>query len=331
MKKLLTCLFTLLMAVAILSPVSMRAEDGDVWRVRMEISETDRNSGAYYNNRVVEYTETASDKSGVVALGHYAFEDKDGNKFGLGYSTDPASLNTIDAVVYNALSFRSGSYLAKNAWTDAVVTVYDENGLYVDTLEYTRGDDASDLLNEVVGDDYTILVELVVDNYKAGELSTVKGGDDIDDRDQALITVLMARNPYSTDYRSNSPTYVVNKGENVQALIEEGTYANFPGYDDADSEWYDRNKDVEYIRVYDNALTKVTEDVKIHGDWAEDKAGLDRFAPAATNDKDTNGDGKVSCDEYYGTTGLVWSDEKNACVVESNGAVVVTIPNTATK
>ena len=76
----------------------------------------------------------------------------------------------------------------------------------------------------------------------------------------------------------------------------------------------------------------VKEDVTVKADWAEDKAGLDRFAPAAAdNNLDTNGDGKVSCDEYYGTTGLEWSDKLNACVVSSTGDAVVTIPNTATK
>ena len=304
----------------------MRAAEGDT--VDLELTSTDRGDGAYYLEKSFEYEPSATEKDHVLA------DFSAGNK-GINSASDNYIVNSMSAFVENFIGFRKNTYLAKNAWTDAVVTLYDDNGLYVNSWEVSRGaaDDLTSLYLTEVSDGYTIHVELIVDNQTAGELYTSAGrnGDDIDDRDQALITVLMARNPYSTDYRSNSPTYVVNKGENVQALIEEGTYANFPGYDDADSEWYDRNKDVEYIRVYDNALTKVTEDVKIHGDWAENKAGLDRFAPAATNDKDTNGDGKVSCDEYYGTTGLVWSDEKNACVVESNGAVVVTIPNTATK
>ena len=139
----------------------------------------------------------------------------------------------------------------------------------------------------------------------------------------------MARNPFSSDYNHVTFSYVVNKGDDVQSLIKSGEYANFPGWDDEYTYYYDKNGQTDYVLVYSNELSKVTADIEV--DWAEDKAGLDRFAPAATNDKDTNGDGKVSCDEYYGTTGLEWSDKLNACVVSSTGDAVVTIPNTATK
>ena len=41
-------------------------------------------------------------------------------------------------------------------------------------------------------------------------------------------------------------------------------------------------------------------------------------------------DGVVTCDEYYGVTGLKWDDKKNACVTTSGNAVV-TVPDTSAR
>ena len=297
----------------------MRAEEREI-RVSFEVSSLDRSTGARVDEKYATYS-YQSDKDEGAYLGSLSLAGKTINT----YDRD----TFLDAV----LDFTTNAEAAD--WTDYTLTVYDNKGRYVTEWKYSSKQFQPTMNDIVVADGYSVEIELLVDGQTAGELYDSKGAnpDKIDDRNQAVITVLFQHDVDSSVYDkpNSSSYYVVNKGEDVAKLIEDGTYYNFPGWTDSKSYYYDSKNDVDYIRVYSEPLNKVTADIEVKADWAEDKAGLDRFAPAATNDKDTNGDGKVSCDEYYGTTGLVWSDEKNACVVESNGAVVVTIPNTATK
>ena len=295
----------------------MRAEE--VTRtVNFRLSELDRESGAS-----VKYS------TGKVTL------DEDlqatvGN-LSIGDTNIPAIGGSLKSFVEGLVRFTRTS--EASSYTDVTVVVYDNNGRFVDEWSNSTASDWESLYLIPVSTGYTVELSLTVDRQSAGEryvgATEAANPDGIDDRDQAVITVLKQHAIDSSVYdRPDSESYyVVNKGDNVAKMIKDGDYYNFPYWSSVTTD-DDGNY---YVYAYDNALTKVTGDLEVKANWVEDEEGVDRFAPAATNDKDTNGDGKVSCDEYYGTTGLVWSDEKNACVVESNGAVVVTIPNTATK
>ena len=217
----------------------------------------------------------------------------------------------MDDLVY------SGGYL------NMTVEVYRVNGASKGRTDVTGTTEGNAVLaGSKVDYDYDIELSFEID-YIGHDNGTVVGyGNGVDDRKDEIVTLKVEGWDEGKDEvtgKYSTTEYVVNDsnddGKELTAFIEGlAIYADY----------YVVDEDIYELVFYVKGDT-------VKADWAEDKAGLDRFAPAATNDKDTNGDGKVSCDEYYGTTGLVWSDEKNACVVESNGAVVVTIPNTATK
>ena len=163
----------------------------------------------------------------------------------------------------------------------------------------------------------------VVASFKYDKVGAdMAGPDGKDDRLQKTYAVHVETD-IDSDLYSPAVGYTVNNTDDLAKLVKDGKYTNLPYLYDVD---YDSD-DNEYVLVY------TIDGDDIYANWEEASSVKARVVTkgSTTNDKDTNGDGKVSCDEYYGTTGLVWSDEKNACVVESNGAVVVTIPNTATK
>ena len=145
------------------------------------------------------------------------------------------------------------------------------------------------------------------------------GADDVDDRAQKAYSVYLETAPGSDLYKSPE-TYWTNPSDDVAKLVNGEKYVSLPGLDD-----FYPAAEFDYVYQY-----RIDGD-KIYGEWVEETKDFKPFSTSTTNDKDTNGDGKVSCDEYYGTTGLEWSDKLNACVVSSTGDAVVTIPNTATK
>ena len=148
------------------------------------------------------------------------------------------------------------------------------------------------------------------------------GADGKDDRLQKTYAVHVETG-IDSDLYSPAVDYTVNNTDDLAKLVKDGKYTNLPYlYDVA----YDSD-DNEYVLVY------TIDGDDIYANWEEASSVKARVVTkgSTTNDKDTNGDGKVSCDEYYGTTGLEWSDKLNACVVSSTGDAVVTIPNTATK
>ena len=160
----------------------------------------------------------------------------------------------------------------------------------------------------------TGVISFTVDTHGVDGQTTPDGTDD---REQKGYNVRLETN-IGSDLYSIEPTYYVNANDDLVKKVSDGDYVNLPGL--YASKW---DGDQEYVYQY-----RIDGDT-IYGDWVKEGSAL--FAKSTTNDKDTNGDGKVSCDEYYGTTGLEWSDKLNACVVSSTGDAVVTIPNTATK
>ena len=144
--------------------------------------------------------------------------------------------------------------------------------------------------------------------------------DKTDDRLQTTYSIHVETG-IDTDLYNPAVSYTVDKGDNLAKKVASGDYVNLPGLY---AEKYDSD-DNEYVLVY------TIDGDDIYANWELASKVKDRFTAVSSNDKDTNGDGKVSCDEYYGTTGLEWSDKLNACVVSSTGDAVVTIPNTATK
>ena len=166
--------------------------------------------------------------------------------------------------------------------------------------------------------DVVVRVKVASVDYLANGYETnVHTGDSVDDREQTVY-----------DFRIESWSGLEGKGtgkfteKQVVADDKNTLEAVIAAY----SDWRTVGGDIWELVFYVNG-----NDVKAVWEKNPDETIIYNSTPAADNELDTNGDGKISCDEYYKTTGLVWSDEKNACVVESNGAVVVTIPNTATK
>ena len=208
----------------------------------------------------------------------------------------------MDDLVY------SGGYL------NMTVEVYRVNGANKGRTDITGTQEATDLLNgSVLANDYDIELSFEID-YIGHDNGTVVGyGNGVDDRKDEIVTLKVegwdegkdeATGKYSTT------EYVADDKDTLEGIL---------------NSLYDSNVvdgDIYELVFYVNGTT-------VTGVW--EKEPEKNIVWNAGNSLDLNGDGKVSCDEYYGTTGLVWSDEKNACVVESNGAVVVTIPNTATK
>ena len=294
------------------SPVRMSAENVE-GRVNFRLSELDRQTGARLTFSGVEFTYV--DSVGYLKL--------------MNVQVGSTKLENYSDLA-NLVSFKDNADAEE--FTTYNYYVYDAKGRYVDQWLGSK-DDQSDYEDLTISNGYTVEIELVVDKYTAGELTNYGKGDGNDDRYQAVITVEKQHAVDSSlyDRPTASEYYVVNKGDNVAKMIKDGDYVNFPGWDDYT---YDSDTDKEYVRVYNNALTKVTEDVTVKADWAEDKAGLDRFG-AATPEKpentlDKDGDGIVTCDEYYGVTGLKWDDKKNACVTTSGNAVV-TVPDTSAR
>ena len=208
---------------------------------------------------------------------------------------------------------------AKVAKNDANLTA--EFSVRVGNTELVKGD-----WNKVISEtgvfessnEITVVASFKYDKVGAD----MAGADGKDDRLQKTYAVHVETG-IDSDLYSPAVGYTVNNTDDLAKLVKDGKYTNLPYlYDVA----YDSD-DNEYVLVY------TIDGDDIYANWEEASSVKARVVTkgSTTNDKDTNGDGKVSRDEYYGTTGLVWSDEKNACVVESNGAVVVTIPNTATK
>ena len=177
-------------------------------------------------------------------------------------------------------------------------------------------------------------ISTTIDCYGEGDPYNAKnadGGhpDGVDDRDQSIITVAEEGWNDRTSAGSGKYTksyYVASDKDAVEEVIED-----LASYDLRETVKNKDGKRETYRLVYyvnDDEVEAVWE---VRADKDDKRIVWNSTPSSSDTGKDLNGDGKVSCDEYYGTTGLVWSDKLNACVVSSTGDAVVTIPNTATK
>ena len=175
--------------------------------------------------------------------------------------------------------------------------------------------DISRVLNNEIYYDYTIVASFKIDYLANGKTTVAEDltGDGTEDRTQTIYTVSVEgwsdRSEEGTG-KYTKTEYVADDKDTLEGIL---------------NSLYDSNVvdgDIYELVFYVNGTT-------VTGVW--EKEPEKNIVWNAGNSLDLNGDGKVSCDEYYGTTGLEWSDKLNACVVSSTGDAVVTIPNTATK
>ena len=207
-----------------------------------------------------------------------------------------------------------------------VYTVYELDG--ANKLEVTDSRRA-DVLNGATGDltsDYLVLVDFKIDYQTAGSVYASEFAnqypDGIDDRDQDVVT-LKVEGWYDTDDKAsdkyNTYKYVVDENNTIESVIKGLTIYSKVKVVGADIYEY-----VFYVKgdtVTANWEKNVDADHKIVN-------GTPATQPENPLDKD--GDGIVTCDEYYGVTGLKWDDKKNACVTTSGNAVV-TVPDTSAR
>ena len=286
----------------------MRAAEGDyTLRVNVEMSQTDAADGI----RVVPSYRTKTLKIGPSTT--------------MNYKPEEVSIGTVlkEGDAWNLMDFSKAEVASDDdkrtygySWQIIDGNTLLDSGKTSDSWSLTTMLQSTPF--SATHTNVTVQISVFVDAVGADNA----GSDDVDDRLQTTYGVHVETGIDSNLYEPVKP-YTVNNGDNLAKKVASGDYVNLPGLY---NEKYDSD-DNEYVLVY------TIDGDDIYANWEEASSVKARVVTkgSTTNDKDTNGDGKVSCDEYYGTTGLVWSDEKNACVVESNGAVVVTIPNTATK
>ena len=286
----------------------MRAEEGDA-RFVIKVSSVDSQDGVRVQAPNVNLDAESMNEGAPLRV-----------LFGFGPSDAANTYET--SILTNTLNLKNAkhnSYRVESIEVKQGVVTY----AYIENLADL---DTTSLLDLGIkkGETYEVVISLFCDDNGSG----------LDDRTEAAIKVLLPTSYDNSNYsavNANDIVYV-EKGTNVVEAIEDGDVKALPGWYDVDV--YDGATDAYYTLVYGVDLSKVNGDMTIYAEWvkqSEQGEIPDRFAKSTTNDKDTNGDGKVSCDEYYGTTGLEWSDKLNACVVSSTGDAVVTIPNTATK
>ena len=172
------------------------------------------------------------------------------------------------------------------------------------------------LLTELGGGDVRVVISLLVDSKSAD--NKVNGGDGVDDRTQKTYAVHL-EDAVASGYYSPVEYYTVNNGDNLVKLVTDGDYKNLPG-------WGERTRKNGATYYYEYTI----DGDDIYAEWVE--ADHSSFASKTTpeNTLDKDGDGVVTCDEYYGVTGLKWDDKKNACVTTSGNAVVV-VPDTSAR
>ena len=272
----------------------MRAENRDRLTVTISVSELDAEDGITVNKYLRRNTVLEAEISTLSDLINDVNEDH-----------SEATLSTIVKIPAKSVAGQAKKTFNDLHWSIRSGVVELEGGDWDDVFDY----DLSGLGS------VEVVLSLTVDNHGPDNTKA----DDVDDRAQKAYSVYLETAPGSDLYKSPE-TYWTNPSDDVAKLVNGEKYVGLPGLDD-----FYAAAEFDYVYQY-----RIDGD-KIYGEWVEETKDFKPFSTSTTNDKDTNGDGKVSCDEYYGTTGLEWSDKLNACVVSSTGDAVVTIPNTATK
>ena len=166
----------------------------------------------------------------------------------------------------------------------------------------------------------TVEICLFVDQRHYDTMSDVVSADGYDDRDQVSYKVYL-QSAIGSDYHEYPVTsYWVNKTDDFQKLLANGDYSGLEG-------WNVPAYDAEYNEYYYQYEIK---DGAIYGTYEKADGSAFKKATQPENTLDKDGDGIVTCDEYYGVTGLKWDDKKNACVTTSGNAVV-TVPDTSAR
>ena len=310
MKKLLTCLFTLLMAVAILSPVRMSAATVEV-DVTFEVDDND------FYTKVDDQTVTANGSASAAQAVEALLVTKDNM---LGYDGD---LDYVGSDLWK-VKVTAEIFVASSNGTSRV---WGEKEYGVDPLG-----NALTNANLKDGDEVIVLFHTVIDYYGEGDVYDAKDAsygnpDKIDDREQTVVTI--EQETWSDIKGAGTGKYTtvqyVTDGTEDQ-LVE--LIKDLPEYDETHRVGSGKDRKT-YRLVYDINGDEVTAEWDVRPDKDEDRFGeIKSSTPENSLDKD--GDGVVTCDEYYGVTGLKWDATKNACVTTSGNAVV-TVPNTSAR
>ena len=301
MKKLLTCLFSLLMAVAILSPVSMRAAQKD-YSIEFDVADKD-----FYV--LVDDTDfdNLSDVEGLFnTKGSMLAYDGD-----LDYVNKDLAGVTVEADVY----------LVKGNGSEELVysNVYDGSSI-IDALKAKVSE-----FDE--GSYVTVTFYTTIDYIKNGDFynpTKVVNSDGDDDRDQTVVTIKeegWSTRTGGTDRYAESQ-YVADDDKILEDVIE-----GLDNYDVTKRLGSGRDRK-EFHMVYYIEGNTVT------GEWEECEEssivwGAKKAETPVYDELDTNHDGVVSCDEAHGE-GWVWNEDKKACVYTGSTTSTV-IVNTATK
>ncbi len=257
-------------------------------------------------------------------------------------AVNEAAGNAIVYAVSQQLTYEGDLKYAENAgvdYTKVATTVYviHADGSSELVASYKGFDDKTikaDLLELVYsnGDEIYVVLEPMVDSYSVGDAYNAKNvpagtkGDKVDDRKQTVVTIDVET--WSDVKESGSgkftTSYYVTDGKEATLVdLIEGLKA----YDEYHRVGSGKDRKT-YRLVYDINGDEVTAEWDVRPDKDEDRFGKVTSTPENPLDKD--GDGVVTCDEYYGVTGLKWDDKKNACVTTSGNAVV-TVPDTSAR
>ena len=146
--------------------------------------------------------------------------------------------------------------------------------------------------------------------------------DSVDDADQDVVTFRVEGWNETTNKATgkyDEADYVASSDESIEAIIQD-----LNRYYDAYLVEDDLYELVFYVK---NGVVTANWEKNVD---PEDKIVYGTPTEETENPLDKDGDGIVTCDEYYGVTGLKWDDKKNACVTTSGNAVV-TVPDTSAR
>ena len=249
--------------------------------VRFEMSELDQNDGLRIKARQNVYSYVAKLQEGTYST--WSIEDITGLN---GWGTVSGIIDySKGKVIDSAADVTNVSFTVVNTKNESILATVDDNesqGLFTDRI-----------LED--GSDVTVIVNLTRDVRSADEtLDQAAPADNVDDRLQKTYGVYLEKSPETGLYYL-AANYTVNAKDDVAKLVNNGDYINLPDFD------VPAASDNDYVYEY------YFKDGAIYGTYV--KAEYSKFVGEATqpeNTLDKDGDGIVTCDEYYGVTGLKW-------------------------